>query len=209
MLRKQLYQQYKNQSGIYKLIINNKFYIGSAKNIGIRLSKHLLDLERGSHHSIYLQRAWDKYQTINIEVIELCNNLIEKEQYYLDILKPQYNLCSVAKNCSGINRTEKHKNKISQHHKNNKEYWEEIYKNRKIKHTQETKNKISEKSKGKVFSKETRLKLSKAKSLPEDVIVHIIKLRLEKVSLSNVAKILGISRESVKKYQKYELSNNI
>lgn len=209
MLRKQLYQQYKNQSGIYKLIINNKFYIGSAKNIGIRLSKHLLDLERGSHHSIYLQRAWNKYQTINIEVIELCDDLIEKEQHYLDTLKPEYNLCPTAKNCSGVNRTDEHKNKISQHHKNNKEYWEEIYKNRKSKHTQETKNKISEKSKGRVFSKESRLKLSKAKSLSEDVIAQIIKLRLEKVSLSNAAKILGISRESVKKYQKYELSNNI
>ena len=46
MLRKELYQQYKNQSGIYKLTINNKFYIGSSKNIGIKLSKHLLDLER-------------------------------------------------------------------------------------------------------------------------------------------------------------------
>lgn len=209
MLRKQLYQQYKNQSGIYKLTINNKFYIGSAKNIGIRLSKHLLDLERNNHHSVYLQRAWNKYQTINIEIVELCDNLIEKEQYYLDVLKPQYNLCPIAKNCLGVNRTDEHKNKISQHHKNNKEYWEEIYKNRKLKHTQETKNKISEKSKGRVFSKETRLKLSKAKSLSEDIITQIIKLRLEKVSLSNVAKILGVSRESVKKYQKYELSNNI
>jgi group I intron endonuclease len=209
MLRKQLYQQYKNQSGIYKLIINNKSYIGSAKNIGIRLSKHLLDLERDNHHSIYLQRAWNKYQTISIEIIEFCNNLIEKEQYYLDELKPEYNLCSIAQNCSGINRTDEHKNKISQHHKDNKEYWEEIYKNRNLKHTQETKNKISEKSKGKIFSKETRIKLSKAKSLSEDVIKQIIKLRLEKVSLSNVAKMLGISRESVKKYQKYELSNNI
>lgn len=209
MLRKQLYQQYKNQSGIYKLIINNKIYIGSANNIGIRLSKHLLDLERGNHHSVYLQRAWNKYQTISIEIIEFCDNLIEKEQYYLDELKPEYNLCSIAQNCSGINRTDEHKNKISQHHKDNKEYWEEIYKNRNLKHTQETKNKISEKSKGRIFSKETRIKLSKAKSLSEDVIKQIIKLRLEKVSLSNVAKILGISRESVKKYQKYELSNNI
>ena len=209
MLRKELYQKYKNQCGIYQLTINNKNYIGSAKNIGIRLSKHLLDLERGNHHSIYLQRAWNKYQTINVEIIEFCNNLIEKEQYYLDELKPEYNLCSIAKNCLGINRTDEHKNKISQHHKDNKEYWEEIYKNRKLKHTQETKNKISEKSKGRIFSKETRFKLSKAKSLSEDVIKQIIKLRLEKISLSNVAKMLGISIESVKKYQKYELSNNI
>ena len=64
MLRKELYKQYKNLSGIYKLIVNDKFYIGSAKNIGIRLSKHILDLERNKHHSIYLQRSWNKYQKI-------------------------------------------------------------------------------------------------------------------------------------------------
>ena len=201
MLRKELYQQYKNQSGIYKLTINNKFYIGSAKNIGIRLSKHLLDLERNLHHSIYLQRAWNKYQDINIEIIEICDNIIEREQYYIDTLQPHFNLCKNATNCNGIKRSENHKNKISEHHKNNKEYWDNIYANRIINHSDETKEKIRIASIGRQFSKETRGKISKAKALSNEIITEIKKLRLSRVSISKTAQQLGISTSSVKRYQ--------
>ena len=201
MLRKELYQQYKNQSGIYKLTINNKFYIGSAKNIGIRLSKHLLDLERNLHHSIYLQRAWNKYQNINIEIIEICDNIIEREQYYIDTLQPHFNLCKNATNCNGIKRSENHKNKISEHHKNNKEYWDNIYANRIINHSDETKEKIRIASIGRQFSKETRNKISKAKVLSNEIILKIKQLRLSGVSISKTAQQLGISISSVKRYQ--------
>ena len=201
MLRKELYQRYKNQSGIYKLTINNKFYIGSAKNIGIRLSKHLLDLERNLHHSIYLQRAWNKYQNINIEIIEICDNIIEREQYYIDILQPHFNLCKNATNCNGIKRSENHKNKISEHHKNNKEYWDNIYANRIINHSDETKEKIRIASIGRQFSKETRNKISKAKVLSNEIILKIKQLRLSEVSISKTAQQLGISTSSVKRYQ--------
>ena len=201
MLRKELYQQYKNQSGIYKLTINNKFYIGSAKNIGIRLSKHLLDLERNLHHSIYLQRAWNKHQNINIEIIEICDNIIEREQYYIDTLQPHFNLCKKAANCNGIKRSENHKNKISEHHKNNKAYWDNIYANRIIKHSDETKEKIRIASMGRQFSKETRNKISKAKVLSNEIILKIKQLRLSGVSISKAAQQLGISISSVKRYQ--------
>ena len=201
MLRKELYQQYKNQSGIYKLTINNKFYIGSAKNIGIRLSKHLLDLERNLHHSIYLQRAWNKYQNIDIEIVEICDNIIEREQYYIDTLQPHLNLCKNAANCNGIKRSENHKNKISEHHKNNKEYWNNIYADRIIKHSDEAKEKIRTASIGRQFSKETRDKISKAKSLSNEIIIEIKKLRLSGISISKTAQQLGISTASVKRYQ--------
>ena len=201
MLRKELYQQYKNQSGIYKLTINNKFYIGSSKNIGIRLSKHLLDLERNLHHSIYLQRDWNKYQNINIEIIEICDNIIEREQYYIDTLQPHFNLCKNATNCNGIKRSENHKNKISEHHKNNKEYWDNIYANRIINHSDETKEKIRIASIGRQFSKETRNKISKAKVLSNEIILKIKQLRLSGVSISKTAQQLGISISSVKRYQ--------
>ena len=201
MLRRELYQQYKNQSGIYKLTINNKFYIGSAKNIGIRLSKHLLDLERNLHHSIYLQRAWNKHQNIDIEIVEICDNIIEREQYYIDTLQPHFNLCKNAANCSGIKRSEDHKNKISEHHKNNKEYWNNIYANRIIKHSDEAKEKIRTASIGRQFSKETRDKISKAKSPSNEISIEIKKLRLSGISISKTAQQLRISISSVKRYQ--------
>lgn len=202
MLRKELYKQYKNLSGIYKLIINGKFYIGSAVNIGIRLSKHLLDLERNKHHSIYLQRSWNKYQKISVEIVELCDNLIEREQYYIDLLNPVFNLCLNARNCTGVVRSQETKDKISNHHKENKQYWKSIYKNRNFKHSEETKKRIGEASKGRKFSKETREKLSKAKSLSDEIIFKIKELRKTGISITKTAKELGISTTAVKKYQK-------
>jgi len=80
------------KSGIYKIVntINNKFYIGSSKDLSIRWQTHVARLERNYHHNILLQRAWDKYGSDNFvfEVIETCdiNKLLEREQYYLDTL---------------------------------------------------------------------------------------------------------------------------
>ena len=165
------------------------------------MSKHLLDLERNLHHSIYLQRAWNKYQNINIEIIEICDNIIEREQYYIDTLRPHFNLCKNATNCNGIKRSENHKNKISEHHKNNKEYWDNIYANRIINHSDETREKIRIASIGRQFSKETRNKISKAKVLSNEIILKIKQLRLSGISISKTAQQLGISISSVKRYQ--------
>ena len=48
---------------IYKIINkeNNKFYIGSSFNIEKRKNAHFNALRNGKHHSIYLQRAYNKY----------------------------------------------------------------------------------------------------------------------------------------------------
>ena len=50
--------------GVYKIlnIKNDKFYIGSTSTIGFenRWKKHILDLNNNCHHSVYLQRSWNK-----------------------------------------------------------------------------------------------------------------------------------------------------
>jgi len=80
------------KSGIYKITNkkNNKIYIGSSKNIKNRFSKHKNLLRSNKHHSIKLQRAWNKYGADNFifEVIEYCNEdeLLDRENYYLDLL---------------------------------------------------------------------------------------------------------------------------
>lgn len=81
-------------SGIYKItcIANNKIYIGSAIDLRNRKYKHFGDLSKNKHHSIYLQRAWNKYgsDAFTFEVIEyvLPISLIAREQYWLNKLKP-------------------------------------------------------------------------------------------------------------------------
>jgi group I intron endonuclease len=80
--------------GIYKItnLINKKFYIGSSSNISRRWVNHKCNLNRKDHHNKHLQRAWDKYGkgSFSFEILEICNkdNLLEREQWYLDNLKP-------------------------------------------------------------------------------------------------------------------------
>lgn len=137
-------------SGIYKITnkINGKFYIGSSIGIKGRLSHHKNSLIRGDHHSRHLQRAWKKYGENNfvfeiIEHIEDCNLLLEREQFYLDTLKPWkkeigYNISPTAESCLGIIRTEK------------------------------TKQKLRDINTGKTVSEETKTKISKGLKANED-----------------------------------------
>ena len=48
------------KSGIYKIINirNGKFYLGSSKNLSQRKKKHIYELNKGTHHSSYLQNAY-------------------------------------------------------------------------------------------------------------------------------------------------------
>lgn len=50
-------------SGIYCIenLSNSKKYIGQSVNISDRWKKHISELNRGSHHNDYLQKAWNKY----------------------------------------------------------------------------------------------------------------------------------------------------
>lgn len=81
--------------GIYKIlnIENGKFYIGSSKNIKHRWSQHKSKLKKGKHPNMHLQNAWVKYGSkafslIIIEENTQINDLIKREQYWLDELKP-------------------------------------------------------------------------------------------------------------------------
>lgn len=110
-----------NKIGIYKIenIINNKFYIGSTSTIGFekRWKKHILDLNKNKHHSIYLQRSWNKYGADNFifSIVEECSKdqCLIREQYYMNYMKPEYNICENAGNTLGYKRSKKSKDKQS------------------------------------------------------------------------------------------------
>lgn len=86
---------------IYKIenIINKKCYIGSTINFEERKKYHLWQLSNRRHHSIILQRAWDKYGANNfiIEIIKVTdfNNILQEEQNEIDI-KGYYNSTKIA-----------------------------------------------------------------------------------------------------------------
>lgn len=83
-------------SGIYKITnkINNKPYIGSSNNIERRWRQHISLLNNNKHHSIKLQRAWNKYGQDNFEfeIIEECDveKLLYLEQFYIDKYKAYF-----------------------------------------------------------------------------------------------------------------------
>lgn len=85
-------------SGIYYLknIENNKLYIGSSKNIRSRIYNHKNKSKHKKHDNPYLQNVVNKYGFSIFEcgILEKCDekDLLIKEQYYIDNLKPEYNL---------------------------------------------------------------------------------------------------------------------
>jgi group I intron endonuclease len=88
--------------GIYAIrcIPTGKLYIGSSAILRKRLGAHICLLKRGLHHSVHLQRAWNKYgaNKFLFEVVLLCGeeNLLMYEQLVLDAMQPKLNILSVA-----------------------------------------------------------------------------------------------------------------
>jgi group I intron endonuclease len=110
-----------NLPGIYKITNTQTldFYIGSAGDMSARWRRHRWDL-RGDHHpNRYLQRSYNKYghEFFIYEVIETCaeDQLLIREQHYLDTLKPPFNIAEDAKSpMKGRKHTEEAKAKISE-----------------------------------------------------------------------------------------------
>lgn len=106
---------YKKISGIYKItnIINNKYYIGSGICVSRRINDH-----KKREHNIHLKRSFNKYglENFTFEIIEECEkeNLLQREQYYINTLKPEYNICKIAGNTLGRFHSEETRQKIKQ-----------------------------------------------------------------------------------------------
>jgi group I intron endonuclease len=141
----------KKISGIYKItnLINNKFYIGSAVSLLSRYHTHKNSFVKNKHKNQHLQNSINKYGIDNFkfEVIELCNKkeLLIKEQYYIDTLNPDYNICLIAGNSLGVKRSEEYK-------ENQRKIQTGL---KHIPHSEETKRKISESNKGRKNPKES------------------------------------------------------
>lgn len=114
------------EHGVYQIrnLTNGKRYIGSAAGpegfVG-RWRRHRNALNSSKHHSIHLQRAWNKNGTESFvfEILLYCDpeNCLMYEQIALDYHKPEYNICRVAGNRTGMRHTELTKKRISIAHR--------------------------------------------------------------------------------------------
>jgi group I intron endonuclease len=110
-----------NRTGIYQILnlTNSKRYIGSAALDFIkRWNIHKHHLRYNTHPNIHLQRAWNLNQESNFsfQILEECqpDRCIEREQFYIDILQPEYNICPIAGSPLGRLATEVARRRISE-----------------------------------------------------------------------------------------------
>jgi group I intron endonuclease len=104
------------KTGVYKIlnVLNNDCYIGSAQiSFYRRKNQHFHLLRKGKHHSIHLQRAWNKYgeDSFEFKILKECKpeNCIKFEQKYINNLKPQYNIQPNARSRFGTTLSPEHK----------------------------------------------------------------------------------------------------
>src|SRR5258708_19018414 len=79
-------------SGVYWIrnAQSGKIYVGSSASIEARWHEHRRLLRKGTHHSVFLQRAWDKHSeaAFVFEVLEISPRgmLFIREQFWIDEL---------------------------------------------------------------------------------------------------------------------------
>lgn len=89
-------------------IVNGKTYVESTTNFHSRfyndynaeyLKKHNLPL-----HNALLKYRGNAFNNFNLEIIEYCNkeDVIIREQYYFDLLQPEYNILQLAGSSLGF-----------------------------------------------------------------------------------------------------------
>jgi group I intron endonuclease len=186
-------------TGIYKIqsiLFPDKIYIGSALCFHLRRKSHINYLKRGNHINPILQNHINKYGINDFEfsILEECvkEKLIEREQYYIDNIKPSFNICKIAGSRLGLeggmkgkHHSDKTKNKMSFAHKGN------VPKNKGIKGvSKETSKKISLAGLGRYHSPESRLKTSeKLKGHP------VLKETRDKISKGHKGKCLSLEQK--------------
>lgn len=143
--KKRLVAENRGRPGVYRLInlTYENVYVGCSADLGRRFTSYYSFMYIDAQKTSLICKALLKYgySKFRVEVLEYCTleNLLEREQYYIDLLKPKYNILTVAGSSLGYRHTE-----------------ETITKFKARRHTKET----IEMFKAKTFSEETRAKIS-------------------------------------------------
>lgn len=108
----------RKKSGIYRWTHkeSGKSYIASSVNLGHRFSNYfsLPHFTRQAKSSV-ICKALLNYSEFSLEIVEYCeiNEVLKREQFYLDSLNPEYNILKTAGSLSGYIHTEQAKAKIT------------------------------------------------------------------------------------------------
>lgn len=110
-------KQEKKAPCAYKMIIGDKYYIGStATGLTTRKAAHKYQLRKGIH-TLLVQEQYNKFKTTEFQLLELCDaaDILKVEQKYLDLAKGDVNCLNmvwIAGKCTGVKRSEEHKRAV-------------------------------------------------------------------------------------------------
>jgi group I intron endonuclease len=217
--KSRILQENRKKSAVYRWVnkVNNKTYVGSSIDLSTRLYKyfslrHLVKAKTPIYNALLKYG----YSNFRLEILEYCNikDTISREQYYIDNLKPDYNLAKTAGSTLGFKFTEetlellkKRSIYASSHSGEIKKKLSEAATGRVL--TEDEKEKIANWHRGKIVSDETKSKISKARILKSGVGITVKDItNNEEIcfeSLTSAAKFLDVSRTAVSKALK---SNN-
>ena len=203
-----IYKENRNKSGIYRWnnLIRNMSYIGSAINLTRRLRTYFSlgsinkELLKGNSR-IYNGLLKYGYSNFSLDILEYCepNILIKREQYYIGLLNPEYNILKVAGNRLGFKHSKATIEKMSGA---NNHFFGKI-------HTYETRKMIGlslraaikTNNKPKVIKLETRKKLSLRS---QGVIVKVFdksnNLVKDFPTITSAALYFGVNRRTISRY---------
>ena len=139
-------------------IITKERYIGQTRNYQRRVWQHKSAAKNGSKLKISQAIAVYGMDNFTFSILEECSieQLNEKERYYIDKFKPEYNVCAGGLGPNGLHLSDKEKER-SRHAA--KKQWEELSLEQK-QHVVD--NQLIGPAKGHKVSAETREKLRKA-----------------------------------------------
>jgi group I intron endonuclease len=108
------------KSGVYSItnLFTHEMYIGSCiSKIDNRFRAHRHHLRLNTHGNKKLQNSWNKYKENNFVFLPIENvdpkKCIEREQFWIDTLSPDFNLLRIAGSRFGLKFTKEAKIKMS------------------------------------------------------------------------------------------------
>jgi group I intron endonuclease len=213
----------KSKAGVYcwTNIESGKKYVGSSVDLYRRFMQYynIKYITRASKSSLICKALLKYgYSSFTLEILEYCeiSDLIKREQYYIDTLKPEYNILKVAGSLFGYKHTIESIQKMSEIASNRSE--ETIAKLREAalgktyKHTEETKNKISENMLGYKHTQETKQKLkliqsNRTKHPVKGISIQIKDTLTGKITFYDSLRNAGIALNSSHRSMKNNLDN--
>lgn len=202
-----IYKDNINKSGIYRWtnLSNGKSYVGSGSNLTKRFKQYysLKYLQsRLDKSNSYIYNALIKYGHANfkLDILEYCdkNFLIEREQYYINSLIPEYNILNIAGSRLGAVLSDKTKNQISKILK-----YTLVSNESKLKMSLAARKKLGVQTSfyGKTHSDVTKQKLAEANS----ILIKVFNQETNEALLFKgnlaAAKYLGIGESTLRRYK--------